>query len=115
MIYRIRNGIDYECDYEETEELANKKLAENREAFLKREEYRFTVCKVVTNEYSSTWSAADLENDPEDFVYQVFNQYTGLHEPIETLSAAILRRNEIIEQFFTELGFDEWVVVDSIP
>lgn len=115
MIYQIQNYITNVYDYVESEELANAKLAENRDAFLKQEEYRFSVAKITVVGNDTTWSNADLDNDPEDAEYQVFNQYTGQHEILPSLSTAKARKQEIINQFTIEWEIDAWVVVDKIP
>ena len=69
MIYQIQNYITSTYDYVESEELANVKLAENRDAYLKQEEGRFAVAKVIVVGNDTTWMNADLENDLEDYVY----------------------------------------------
>lgn len=115
MIYQIQNYITNVYDYVESEELANAKLAENRDAFLKQEESRFSVAKVTVVGYDTTWENANLENDLEDYEYQVFNQHTGVHEKIYSLSLAKARRQELIDAFVVELGLHAWVIVDKIP
>lgn len=114
MIYQIRNATNNGYDYVELEELANTKLAENRDAYLKQEEYRFSVAKITVVGNNTTWDNADLENDLEDYVYQVFNQYTGVHEKVDSLSLAKVRRQELIDAFVVECGLDAWVIVDEI-
>lgn len=115
MIYKIRNAINNSYDYVESEELANTKLAENREAHLQQEAHRFSVAKVIIVGNDTTWDNADLENDLEDYPYQVFNQYTGQHEKVDSLSLAKSRRQELIAIFITESELDAWVIVDKIP
>jgi uncharacterized membrane protein YpjA len=114
MIYQIRNATNNGYDYVELEELANTKLAENRDAYLKQEEYRFSVAKITVVGNNTTWDNADLENDLEDYVYQVFNQYTGVHEKVDSLSLAKVRRQELIDAFVVECGLQAWGVVDEI-
>jgi hypothetical protein len=115
MIYQIRNAINNGYDYVDSEELANAKLVENRNAYLKQEEGRFAVAKVTVVGNDTTWSNADLENDLEDYVYQVFHQYDGVYEQYESLSLAKARRQELIDAFVVELGLDVWAIVDKIP
>ncbi len=115
MIYQIRNAINNSYDYVESEELANTKLAENRDAYLKQEEYRFSVAKVTVVGNDTTWDNADLDNDPDGAEYQVFNQYTGEHEQVALLSLAKSRRQEIINIFITESNLDSWAIVDKVP
>ena len=115
MIYQIRNATNNGYDYVESEELANSKLADNQATYLKQEESRFSVAKITVVGNDTTWGNADLNNDPEDAEYQVFNQYTGQHEILPSLSTAKARKQEIINQFTIECGLDAWVVVDAIP
>lgn len=115
MIYKIKNCITNVHDYAESEALANAKLAENKNAYLKQEESRFSVAKITVVGNDTTWDNADLDNDPEDAEYQVFNQYTGQHEILPSLSLAKARKQEIINQFTIECGLDAWVIVDKIP
>lgn len=79
--------------------LANTKAEEVRAEVLEREAYRFTVAKEVVEGENTTWMNADLDNDPEDYRYQVFNTFTGQHEPYDSLSAAKVRRQELIDEF----------------
>ena len=115
MIYQIQNYITGVYDYVESEELANAKLAENRDAYLEQEKDRFAVAKVIISGTNTTWTNADLESDLEDYVYQVFNQYDGVYEQLESLSLAKARRQELIDAFVVEIGLDAWVIVDKIP
>ena len=115
MIYQIQNYITSTYDYVESEELANVKLAENRDAYLKQEEGRFAVAKVIVVGNDTTWMNADLENDLEEYVYQVFHQYDGVYEQFESLSLAKARRQELIDAFVVELGLDAWAIVEKIP
>ena len=115
MIYKIRNAINNSYDYVESEELANAKLAENRDAFLAQEKDRFAVAKVIISGTNTTWMNADLENDLEKYVDQVFNQYDGVYEQLESLSLAKARRQELIDAFVVECGLHAWVIVEKIP
>ena len=85
---------------------AKTKLAEIKAEVLASEDYRFTVAKETVNGNDTTWSNADLDNDPEDYVYKVFNTFTGQHESFSTLSSAKARRLELKEQFVTALGLN---------
>jgi len=89
----------------EDEVLANAKAEEIRAEVLEREAYRFTVAKEVVEGENTTWMNADLDNDQEDHHYQVFNTFTGQHEPYDSLSAAKARKQELIDQFSSELNF----------
>lgn len=85
---------------------AKTKLAEIKAEVLVLENYRFTVAKETVNDNNTTWSNADLDNDPENYDYHVFNIFTGQYELITSLSAAKARRIELQEQFATDLGLN---------
>lgn len=86
---------------------AKTKLAEIKAEVLASEDYRFTVAKETVNGNDTTWSNADLENDPEDNNYYVFNTFTGQHELLASLSLVKARRLELKEQFATDLNLNE--------
>jgi hypothetical protein len=86
---------------------ARVKLAEMKTAGLAREEYRFTVAKEIINGNDTTWSNANLDTDPEDGHYRVFNTLTGQHELVTSLSQAKTRRLEIKEQFISSLNLSD--------
>jgi hypothetical protein len=86
---------------------ARAKLAEIKTAGLAREEYRFTVAKEIINGNDTTWSNANLDTDPEDSHYRVFNTFTGQHELVTSLSQAKARRLEIKEQFISSLNLND--------
>jgi hypothetical protein len=106
MTYLVSNPITgQKFEIEDLNE-ARTKLAEIKIAVLISEDYRFTVAKETINDNDTTWSSADLDNDPEEYTYHVFNTFTGQHELIISLSAAKARRLELKEQFVTELGLN---------
>lgn len=115
MKYRVKNSITNEFEYFDSPELADIALAKNKTDYLEQEKSRFTVCKVTTNGNDTVWSAADLANDSEDAEYQVFNQYTGQHEVVSSLTLAKGKKQEVISRFVTESGLDSHVAVDKIP
>ena len=115
LIYQINNKITSEFDYAETEELANAKLIENRDALVAREMFRFSVAKVTVEGFNTTWDNADLENDSEDGQYQVFNQNTGQHEQYSLLSEAKNRQQELINLFVAGNGLDAWRILNAPP
>ena len=88
-----------------TEAVAKK--AEFKSLILEKEDYRFTIAKEVVDGNNTTWMNADLDNDPEDHNYHVFNQDIGQHELFTSLSAAKARRLELKEKFAEELGLND--------
>jgi len=106
MTYLVGNPITgQEFEIEDLNEAENK-LAEIKIAVLISNDYRFTVAKEIINGNDTTWSNADLDNDPEDYTYKVFNTFTGQHEALASLSLAKARRLELKEQFATNLGLN---------
>ena len=61
-----------------TESDANTILEKNKQDFLAQESYRFSMVKEQIEGDTITWMSPDLDNDPEETVYQVFNQFTGV-------------------------------------
>ena len=106
MTYLVRNPITgQQFEIEDLNE-AKIKLAEIKISVLISEDYRFTVAKETVNGNDTTWSSADLDNDPEDYTYKVFNTFNGQHESLASLSLAKARRLELKEQFATDLGLN---------
>ena len=106
MTYLVRNPITgQQFEIEDLNE-AKTKLAEIKIAVLIAEDYRFTVAKETVNGNDTTWSSADLDNDPEEYTYHVFNTFTGQHELISSLSAAKARRLELKEELATGIGLN---------
>jgi hypothetical protein len=104
VTYLIRNPNTGEQFEIEDLGAARAKLAEVKAVVLAQEDYRFTVAKELVNGNDTTWLNADLDNDPEDHRYHVFNTFTGQHELFTTLSSAKTRRLELKEQFATDVG-----------
>jgi hypothetical protein len=99
MTFLVINPITLERLEFENRADADAKASEVHLAYLAREEYRFSVAKEVVNGNDTTWMNADLDNDPEDCNYHVFNTYTGQHELANSLSAAKARNAELKAQF----------------
>jgi hypothetical protein len=108
MIYLIINLFTQE-KFEFTENDltgATAKLAEIKEQVLIEQSYRFTIIKETVDGNDTVWSNADLDNDPEDYTYQIFNHNIGQHEKINSLSQAKARILELKEQFADSLGLN---------
>ena len=104
MTYLIVNPFTAESFETEDLDAARTKLAEVKAFVISQEDYRFTVAKELVNGNDTTWTNADLNNDPENGRYHVFNTFTGQHELFATLSSAKTRRLELKEQFATDVG-----------
>lgn len=106
MIFQIRNAITGEFEYYDNVGLARAALTSIKSNYLEQEKSRFTICKITVSGNDTVWSEADLINDPEYGEYRVFNQYTGQHESIGSLTLARMRRDEIINNFTIENNLD---------
>ena len=97
-----------------TQEDAIAKNEQNKQEFLEKESYRFTVAKEEVNGNDTTWKAADLTNDAEEGVYHVFNHTNGLYETVNGLSNSIARMNELKQNFIDSLSINV-VAIDKLP
>jgi hypothetical protein len=97
-----------------TQEDANLKVQQNKENFLNQEFYRFTIAKEVVDGNNTTWLNADLLNDSEEGMYQVFNHTTGQHEPIDGLSNAVNRITQLKNEFINQFNWDV-VEIETLP
>jgi hypothetical protein len=123
----ITNQIEYFVSDEETkvkndhlicivgtQENANVKVQQNKQEFLNQELYRFVIAKEIVDGNNTTWLNADLLNDSEEGVYQVFNQATGQHEPIDGLTNAINRMTQLKDEFINQFNWNV-VSIETLP
>lgn len=96
------------------QEQASAKNEQNKQSFLEKEAYRFGIAKEVVDGNNTTWMNADLLNDSEEGIYQVFNQSTGQHEPIDGLSNAINRMTQLKDEFINQFNWDV-VGINELP
>jgi hypothetical protein len=113
MFYKVSNLGNVE--YFDSELAANTKLAEIQKAYLEQNDYVFTIAKEVVNGNETTWMNADLENDPEDHTYHVFNTLTGLHEETISLSEAKKLQERIKQEFIADANIDKFEIVETKP
>ena len=109
MIYLIRNPFTQEAFETIDINEARAKMDEYKAYALAVNANRFTVIKEVAHGNDTTWVNADLDNDPENNNYHVFNTFTDQHELVTSLSLAKARHLEIKQQFdlfITSLGLD---------
>ena len=116
MIYAVYDSVNNRLfKFAETDLAgATAKLAEVRAAFIAQEAYRFAIAKEIVNGNDTTWLNADLDNDPENHVYNVFNTFTGQHERMTSLSAAKVRIAELKEKLLTDVGYNKLELVDDV-
>ena len=118
MKYRFNNPITNQFESFSTIEEAESRLAVVKQEYIEQESYRFPVAKEIVDGNNTTWMAADLENDVEDYIYQVFNHNTGLHEAISSLSQAKIRNQELKDTFLSQVfasGVTEYIEPQPIP
>jgi hypothetical protein len=75
----------------------------NIDEFIEQQMYRFSLAFEFKDGKNTTWRDVDLNNDPENGNYHVFNYKTNKHEYFEKLSEAKARRQELINAFREEL------------
>lgn len=116
MVYKILNLVTGITEYIETSEAdAVVRLKQIQDEYLAQEDYRFTVAKEVISGNDTTWMAADLNNDVEDYSYFVFNTLTGQHEKVALLSEAKARKEQIKQDFLAFYNLDKYEILDAIP
>lgn len=103
MKYRFSNPITNSFESFDTIEEAEARLVVVKSDYIQQEAYRFPVAKEVVSGNDTTWMAADFETDAEDYVYQVFNHNTGLHEAVPSLSQAKARNQELKDHFLSQV------------
>lgn len=96
------------------QEDANIKVQQNKENFLQQELHRFNIAKEVVDGNNTTWMNADLLNDAEEGMYQVFNHTTGQHEPIDGLSNAINRMTQLKNDFINSFNWNV-AQIETLP
>lgn len=115
MKYKINNPLSSSAEIFDTEVEAAAKLAVVKQEFLAAEAERFTVSKEVVDGTNTTWARANLDTDPEDATYFVFNTLTGAHEKITGLVAAKTRLENIKQEFLTFVMLDKVFAVEDTP
>lgn len=116
MIFRIQNNSVAAYEYlEGTEQEAAARAAELKALYMAQEEYRFTVAYEEVSGPNTIWRAANLDTDPADGTYNVFNHKTGQHEKVTGLSTAVARLAAIKDEFVQEFSIGHFEQVDSIP
>jgi hypothetical protein len=117
LIYRIFNKLDGKIEYiQDHEQKVKDRVEEIKSLFMERESIRFSIVyEQKTADNNTFWRKANLESDPADGTYQVFNTFTGQHELVSGLNNAIARQDEIKKQFFDSCQLDHYDTVDEIP
>ena len=103
MKYKFTNLITNTVETFKTREEAESRLNVVKQEYIEQESYRFPVAKEIVDGNNTTWMAADLNNDVEDYIYQVFNHNTGLHEQVSSLTAAKARNQELKDSFLVDV------------
>jgi hypothetical protein len=106
--YMIQNFITGVPDFVTSEAEADALAKNNKLAWLAQEAYRFTVARIIVEGNDTTWTAADLDQDPENGFYAVFNTMTGQHEEFLSKTAAWARLQEIQDEFLAQYFPAPW-------
>lgn len=109
MPYRVPNFLTG-FDIVESEEDAVIKLQQNGEAFLEYNSYMFTIQKEVIDGNSTQRCDVNLNSDPEEGIYFVFNDVTGTHEVWNSLSQAKDRKNQLKQDFLRKNWGDKTIM-----
>lgn len=113
--FRVMNVLNYQYEYIADEQSANTKIQENKIIYLNQEAHRFNIAKEIVDGSNTTWCVADLENDPENGLYKVFNHTTGQYEDVQGLSNAKARNQQLKDEFFYASNYSKYEVVEEIP
>ena len=76
---------------------------------------QFTILRVTQVEDGEKWAPANLQTDPEDGDYQVFDYHTGLYTFYGFKSMAINTMNSLKQQFIIENHLDKPIELPFIP
>jgi hypothetical protein len=104
MTYWFYDIVDNAQKTFESMEEAQAALEAMKVIFLDKESYRFTITKETTDGLNTTWSSADLANDPEEGTYFVFNQWSGQHEKTTSKAEAVAKIEQFKQRFISELN-----------
>jgi hypothetical protein len=108
LIYLIIHPITNEkFEFVDDFQSAKNKKEEIKQSVIISEAYRFTVAKEIITGENSTWTNANLEIDPEDCRYQVFNIFNGQHELFLSLTEAKNRVNTLLNEYIDSLELND--------
>ena len=109
--YMIQNFVTGMLEFATTEEEANKIFLENKQAWIDQESYRFTITRVIVEGNNTLWTAFNSDTDPEEGFYNVFNTFTGQHEEMISKSQAMVRLEQIKNDFVTQHYPQSWQII----
>jgi hypothetical protein len=75
----------------------------------------FVILKVVPVEGGEKWEPADLDTDPGDGDYEVFDYYTGTYDRFDLLPDAIAAMESRKQQFIVENNLDKPIELPEMP
>jgi hypothetical protein len=113
MKYKVHNPITDEISEFDTDvsptayDDAMKALVETQNALLERESVRFQINKVIVEGSNTTWSVANLDSDPEESTYLVFNSSTGQYQECSTLTEAKNVDQQMKNDFLASISLDK--------
>lgn len=113
MTYQLANSNTGNLEFFDTVEEAQARLDQLKAEYLEREAYRFSVAYEEVDGVNVTWRSANLDTDPQDATYNVFNHRTGLHEKVTGLAAAVARMEELKAELVSPENFGTYTAVDQ--
>lgn len=120
MIYIVTNVLGkieaFDSSLDSNAEVqANIFLQEVRNQIIEREAVRFQIAKIIQEDNNTTWMNADVDNDPDEGVYQVLDHLIGSYTECASLSEAVALNEERKQLFLQSIGLDKVTVVESLP
>lgn len=76
---------------------------------------QFTILRVIQVEGGEKWAPANLDTDPEDGDYQVFDYHTGQYTFYNLKSLAINAMETLKQQFLSENNLNKPQEIPQIP
>jgi len=113
-MYQLANSSTGNLEFFDTVEEAQARLDQLKAEYLERESYRFSVAYEEVDGDNVTWRSANLDTDPQDATYNVFNHRTGLHEKVTGLAAAMARMEELKADLVSDENFGTYVARDQV-
>lgn len=108
MIYLVNNPFTGESfEFPDNLDAARAKRQEIKASVIASEAHRFTAVKEVFSGEDVMWVPVNLDEETANGRFQVFNTFTGQHEPFESLVGARDRRQQLIDEFVNDLRLND--------
>jgi hypothetical protein len=76
---------------------------------------QFTILRVIQIDGGEKWEPANLDTDPEDGDYQVFDYHTGQYTFYDFKSEAVSAMNALKQQWLVECNLDHVTELPGYP